>query len=868
MGFGINAKLPDAFRLANAGDDDDEVAGASVAVRGDGFLGFDGKCYFAYDNVLHEVRKADPSVSRLAFDGEKVAFNGKPVELAEATLKVGGQAFDATPALLSVLQLPSDRSKSMKSYDVDVLSTYLKINTAFGGDCPKAANAAAASKPATFVTADEMLGKIAASGIAEANLEHHDEALTVEAWTPLHAQFTGPASVLTRCLFMKDKKKQIFLLVTLATTKTDMKVFAKAAGAKEPRFANEELLWEKLQVKKGAVNPFAIVNNLEGDVQLYLDEGLANHKDSLVAFHPQDNTKTVRITVEQLQAFFAANGKEVKVAKVDADGDAAAPAAEKPKPKKEKPEKKEKPQQKPKPKKEVKEGTGKNAEGMYAKKDDDFATWYTQVIQKADLIEYYDVSGCYILRPNAMGIWVEIQDFFAKKIAAMGVEPCYFPCFVSKKALCKEESHVEGFAAEVAWVTKSGSSDLEEPIAVRPTSETVMYPAYAKWIRSYRDLPLKLNQWCNVVRWEFSHPTPFIRTREFLWQEGHTAHETAEEANVEVLQILDLYRQVYEDLLAVPVCKGKKTEKEKFAGGDYTTTVEAFIPTVGRSVQGATSHCLGQNFGKMFDITFEDRNKQSQHPVQNSWGMTTRTIGVMIMVHSDDKGLVLPPRVAPTQAVFVPVGWNKNTTQEVKDKTIAKSEELVAVLAAAGVRSKADVRDNVTTGNKCNHWELRGTPIRIEIGPKELEEGKAVVAIRYTGERVDVPLDNFAANIKDLLENIHSGMLNKAKGVRATRTEMLRAGEWDKFVPTLNEMKMCLVPFCGTEACEDQIKKRSAEISQEIAATADVDVKAPSMGAKTLCVPFEQPEEAVGEKCFRPECDCKAVSWTLFGRSY
>jgi prolyl-tRNA synthetase len=363
---------------------------------------------------------------------------------------------------------------------------------------------------------------------------------------------------------------------------------------------------------------------------------------------------------------------------------------------------------------------GETRLGLEADKATQFTEWYQQVIVRAELIDYYDVSGCYILRPWSFKIWQAVQAWFDAEIGKLGVENSYFPMFVSQARLETEKDHVEGFAPEVAWVTRSGNTDLAEPIAVRPTSETVMYPAYAKWIQSHRDLPLKLNQWCNVVRWEFKYPQPFIRTREFLWQEGHTAFATYEESATEVRQILDLYKGVYEGLLAVPVVQGKKSDKEKFAGGLYTTTVEAFIPATGRGVQGATSHCLGQNFARMFKIEFEDPSKadggkslvwvrtsfahrergvraqacrekkrerrgayrralaQSQclpgspwtdrgrMGQQNSWGLTTRTIGVMIMVHGDNKGLVLPPRVAGVQVVVIPCGLTVKTAPEAK----------------------------------------------------------------------------------------------------------------------------------------------------------------------------------------------------------
>jgi prolyl-tRNA synthetase family I len=306
------------------------------------------------------------------------------------------------------------------------------------------------------------------------------------------------------------------------------------------------------------------------------------------------------------------------------------------------------------PKKNEKAGGGQQKEsllGITTRKEDNFPKWYKEVITRAELIEFYDISGCYILRPWSYRMWEIVQGFFDGEIKKLGVRNAYFPCLVSKDALEREADHIAGFAPEVAWVTRSGQSEMQEPVAIRPTSETIMYPAYAKWIRSHRDLPLKLNQWANVIRWEFKHPVPFLRTREFLWQEGHSAFATLEEAGKEVLDILDLYRRVYEEILAVPVVPGKKSEEEKFAGGLYTTTVEAFIPQNGRGIQGATSHCLGQNFAKMFSIQFEDPDKPGDklYAWQNSWGLTTRTLGVLTMVHGDNKGLVLPPRVAPIQ---------------------------------------------------------------------------------------------------------------------------------------------------------------------------------------------------------------------------
>eukprot|EP00736_Rhodelphis_marinus_P003205 Rmarinus@m.12567 len=349
----------------------------------------------------------------------------------------------------------------------------------------------------------------------------------------------------------------------------------------------------------------------------------------------------------------------------------------------------------------------------------DFAQWYTEVITKAEMIEYYDVSGCYVLLPWAYGIWERIQGFFDARIKSIGVQNVYFPMFVSERALMAEKDHVEGFAPEVAWVTHYGEKQLAERVAIRPTSETAMYPIFARKIRSHRDLPVLYNQWCSVCRWEFKQPTPFLRTREFLWQEGHTAHATKPEMDKMVHTILEFYRQVYEDLLAVPVIPGIKTETEKFAGGDYTTTVEGFIPMTGRGIQAATSHGLGQNFAKMCGIEFEDEKSAKELVWQTSWGLTTRSIGIMVMVHGDDRGLILPPRVAPQQVVIIPILY-KNATDQVLDKCAQLCQRLVD----ADIRAMVDNRRNQSPGWKFNHWELKGVPIRVEVGMRDIEKKK------------------------------------------------------------------------------------------------------------------------------------------------
>ncbi|CAK6442203.1 unnamed protein product [Pipistrellus nathusii] len=498
--------------------------------------------------------------------------------------------------------------------------------------------------------------------------------------------------------------------------------------------------------------------------------------------------------------------------------------------------------------------------GLEAKKEENLADWYSQVITKSEMIEYYDVSGCYILRPWAFSIWESIKDFFDAEIKKLGVENCYFPMFVSQSALETEKTHVADFAPEVAWVTRSGKTELAEPIAVRPTSETVMYPAYAKWVQSHRDLPIRLNQWCNVVRWEFKHPQPFLRTREFLWQEGHSAFATFEEAAVEVLQILDLYAQVYEELLAIPVVKGRKTEKEKFAGGDYTTTVEAFISASGRAIQGATSHHLGQNFSKMFEIVFEDPKTpgDKQFAYQNSWGLTTRTIGVMTMVHGDNMGLVLPPRVACVQVVIIPCGITNALSEEDRDALIAKCNDYRRRLLSVNIRARADLRDNYSPGWKFNHWELKGVPIRLEVGPRDMKSCQFVAVRRDTGEKLTVAENEAETKLQALLEDIHTNLFRKAS--EDLKTHMVVANSMEDFQKLLDSGKIVQIPFCGEIDCEDWIKKTTARDQ-------DLEPGAPSMGAKSLCIPFKPLRELQpGARCVCGKNPAKY--YTLFGRSY
>ncbi|KAJ5755060.1 ribose-phosphate pyrophosphokinase 1 [Penicillium manginii] len=564
--------------------------------------------------------------------------------------------------------------------------------------------------------------------------------------------------------------------------------------------------------------------------------------------------------------------KAAKLAKLAAD---KADKANKPKQPKQPKEGKQEPKKAAK-----KKDSGKELIGIDVEKESDFPEWYHQVLTKGDMLDYYDVSGCFILKPASYFIWEEIQNWFNVKIKSIGVKNASFPLFVSEDVLQREKDHIEGFAAEVAWVTHAGNSPLEKKIAIRPTSETVMYPYYSKWIRSHRNLPLRLNQWNSVVRWEFKNPTPFLRTREFLWQEGHTAHLGEDAARAEVLQILDWYSDIYEHLLAVPVVKGQKTDKERFAGGLYTTTVEGYIPATGRGIQGGTSHGLGQNFSKMFDIKVEDPSnkpgEEKKPPLyvwQNSWGLSTRTLGVMVMIHSDNKGLVLPPRVAETQVVIVPVGFTAKTTDEEREKLNAEIEGLATVLQAAGVRVENDQREGYSPGFKFADWELKGVPLRLEFGPGE-SAGHFISTARrdIPGKegKGSIPISELGTAVPALLETIHRDMYNRANEKYTTHRKIIE--KFDEIVPALNDKNLVLVPFCLAEDCEDQIKKETAKKQEEISQSGPEDVKAPSMGAKSLCIPFDQSiggaEITAETKCINPKCTRSAQKWCMFGRSY
>jgi prolyl-tRNA synthetase len=427
----------------------------------------------------------------------------------------------------------------------------------------------------------------------------------------------------------------------------------------------------------------------------------------------------------------------------------------------------------------------------------DFSRWYLDVVRRAELADYSPVKGCMVIRPYGYAIWELLQQALDSRIKATGHVNAYFPLFIPNSLLTKEAAHVEGFAPQVAYVTHGGGEELEEKLVVRPTSEAIIGTMYANWVQSWRDLPILINQWANVVRWE-KKTYPFLRTTEFLWQEGHTAHETEAEAEDETLKILDLYAEVCESVLAMPVVKGRKTESEKFAGALRTYSIEALMGD-GRALQAGTSHNLGQNFAKAFDITFQARDKSVQHVWGTSWGVTTRLVGAMIMVHGDDSGLVVPPAVAPYQVVIVPIG-----RENWRETVLPKAKEIQQQLRAAGLRVTLDERDE-RPGWKFSEWELRGVPLRLEIGPKDIEKSAVLVARRDTREKQSLPMDGLTSRIPELLASVQKGLFERARQFRDEHTQ--RTSSYDEFKQILEGRPgFVIAPWCGDAACEAQIK--------------------------------------------------------------
>ena len=463
--------------------------------------------------------------------------------------------------------------------------------------------------------------------------------------------------------------------------------------------------------------------------------------------------------------------------------------------------------------------------------NDDFAQWYTDVVLKTELVDYGPVKGTMVIRPYGYAIWENIQKDLDARFKATGVKNAYFPMFIPQSFLMKEAEHVEGFAPEVAVVTHAGGEQLAEPLIVRPTSETIIGHMYAKWIESYRDLPILINQWANVVRWEKT-TRPFLRTSEFLWQEGHTVHASEEEAVEETLQMLQVYRDFAMETLAIPVFTGKKTEKEKFAGALATYGMEAMMLD-GKSLQAGTSHYMGQNFAKAFEMKFLDKDGSLKYGYSTSWGVSTRLIGAIIMAHGDKRGLVLPPRVAPIQTIIVPIAMHKGGV-------IEKAKELENALIDAGIRAEVDSRD-MSPGWKFNEWEMKGVPLRLEIGPRDIENNQVVLCRRDNLEKQIVSIDNLAQTIKELLEVVQKDMLAKSKANRDAR--IVEADSLDGILKGVEGKNFVKAGWCGCRECEDKVKEYA------------------SATARVMC-----DEEGVPEKC--AICGKPATHKVIFARAY
>ncbi len=479
---------------------------------------------------------------------------------------------------------------------------------------------------------------------------------------------------------------------------------------------------------------------------------------------------------------------------------------------------------------------GKEDVGITVSKNDDFSEWYTQVVLKAKLADYAPVKGLIVLRPDGYSIWESLKNTFDKKFGKNGIRNGFLPILIPESLLGKEKKHFEGFNLEVFWVTHSGTNEIGDRLALRPTSETLAYTMYAKWIQSWRDLPLKINFWNTALRAEIKATKPFLRTSEFLWQEGHTVHATQEEAEKEVMKILEIYKHTVEDELAIPVTTGKKSEKEKFVGAVHTTTMESIMPD-GKALQMGTSHFLGQNFSKPFDVKFADKNNVEHFAWQTSWGVSWRLIGAMIMVHGDDKGLVLPPKVAPIQVVVVPIYRN----DEGKEKVLPKANEIKEKLESKDIRVHVDDRSELSPGYKFNDWELKGVPIRIEIGPKDIEKQSMIIAKRYNLEKSSLSFTE-VEKISIILDEIQVNMLKNAK--EQAKTNTIDISDYQEFKSKIEKGGFFNTPWCGKLECEEKIKEET--------------------GAEIRVIPFGSENE--NQKCIY--CQQKSVSVPIFARGY
>ncbi|MFB6291995.1 MAG: proline--tRNA ligase [Candidatus Nanohaloarchaea archaeon] len=483
--------------------------------------------------------------------------------------------------------------------------------------------------------------------------------------------------------------------------------------------------------------------------------------------------------------------------------------------------------------------------GITVDKDKNPSEWYTEVVKKADLADYAPVKGCMVIKPYGMKLWESIKNEFDQKIKETGVDNAYFPLMIPESYLEKEADIVEGFSPEVAWITHGGDEELEERLAVRPTSESIIAPFMSKWIRSHRDLPMRLNQWANIVRWEATDTRPFLRTREFLWQEGHTAHETEEEADEETMLRLEQYQEVVEEHLAIPSILGYKPEHDKFPGAKYTTTIETLMPD-GKSIQSGTSHQLGQHFAEAFEIKFEDENAEKQTCWTTSWGLSTRTIGALIMAHGDGDGLRLPPSIAPVQIVVVPIYQDDN-----RDRVLEYAEEVADELGET-FRVEFDDDDSRTPGYKFNRWELKGVPLRIEIGPNEVEDGEVTAARRDTGGEETVDRSDVEERVDELLDDIQDSLYSELE--EYLEENIREAESKQEILGTIGKNRGYVkARWCGDPGCEDEVKE---EVAAEI-----------------VVLPFQEDSEpeTIRESEIDGECAVcgdDARKWAYFAKNY
>ncbi|WP_137283614.1 proline--tRNA ligase [Halorussus salinisoli] len=477
--------------------------------------------------------------------------------------------------------------------------------------------------------------------------------------------------------------------------------------------------------------------------------------------------------------------------------------------------------------------------GITERKEYSPGEWYAEVVQKAELADYAPMGGFIVTRPRGYALWEGVQDHLDERFKATGAQNAYFPALIPESYLERESDIVEGFDPEVAWVTHGGHEELEERLAFRPTSESIITPFMSNWVRSHRDLPLRLNQWCSVIRWEATETKPFFRTKEFLWQEGHTAHESEDEAWDETMTRLDQYENLYEDVLAIPVLRGRKPEHDKFPGAHTTTTVEALMPD-GKSVQGGTSHYLGQGFAEAYDLTYTDEDEEEQVAHTTSWGLSWRAIGALVMTHSDDQGLVVPPKIAPEQVVIVPI-WNEDNREEVLDYAEGVADDL----EAEGVRVELDDRDERNPGFKFNEWELKGVPLRIEIGPNEVEDDELTVVHRPDGEDVVEDREDVGETVRTHFDQVYAKLYDAAK--ENLEENVREAYETSEILGTIGQYGGYVkTPWCGDEACEQVIKE---EIAAEIVMT-----------------PMDRDEEPIGDEC--GVCGDEAEETAYFAKSY